>query len=153
MGAPSIPGIIDHRKKHKKPCWRNKRKCVGKPVTGPCRAAIPMFHYDKASNTCRQFIYGGCGGNNNRWIHQQNCESVCVNKKKPTRCRNKYGEIVFVKPKHCPVRKCTRNCRYGYQLDKHGCRTCYCLKRQNKNIRPHHQKKPAVNHLAIDLQY
>ena len=31
-----------------------------------CMAYIPSWSYDKQTQTCKRFIYGGCAGNNNR---------------------------------------------------------------------------------------
>ena len=37
--------------------------CAEKPSSGQCRAAIPRYWYDTDTATCKQFIWGGCGGN------------------------------------------------------------------------------------------
>jgi len=29
---------------------------------GPCKAYIERYHFDKNTETCEQFIWGGCGG-------------------------------------------------------------------------------------------
>ena len=34
---------------------------------GTCRALVPSYYYDKASQTCKFFFYGGCEGNDNRF--------------------------------------------------------------------------------------
>jgi hypothetical protein len=36
--------------------------CLAKPDPGPCRAAKPAFYYDYPSDSCRQFLWGGCQG-------------------------------------------------------------------------------------------
>ena len=36
--------------------------CLAKPDPGPCRAAKPAFYYDYPSDSCRQFMWGGCQG-------------------------------------------------------------------------------------------
>ncbi|XP_026082039.1 kunitz-type protease inhibitor 2 [Carassius auratus] len=46
-------------------------------AVGNCRAAFPRFYYDVNNQTCKQFIYGGCGGNNNNFNSQEECEASC----------------------------------------------------------------------------
>ena len=36
--------------------------CSSEPVPGPCEALIYGFYYDKPSNKCESFVWGGCGG-------------------------------------------------------------------------------------------
>ncbi|XP_069110582.1 actinia tenebrosa protease inhibitors-like isoform X2 [Argopecten irradians] len=49
-------------------------------VTGPCRASFPKFGYDTASKACREFLYGGCHGNDNQFDSMQQCENRCIPK-------------------------------------------------------------------------
>ncbi|XP_051534832.1 kunitz-type serine protease inhibitor 6-like [Myxocyprinus asiaticus] len=51
--------------------------CLLPSVVGNCRAALPRFYYDATNQTCKQFIYGGCGGNNNNFETQKACETSC----------------------------------------------------------------------------
>ena len=51
--------------------------CDLPPDPGPCRAAIPAFHYDADTETCRQFIYGGCQGNPNKFSSVSDCLNRC----------------------------------------------------------------------------
>ena len=43
---------------------------------------MKIFHfltsYDAKSESCQQFIYGGCLGNNNKFESSEECEAVCV---------------------------------------------------------------------------
>uniref|UniRef100_A0A8C7YS25 BPTI/Kunitz inhibitor domain-containing protein n=1 Tax=Oryzias sinensis TaxID=183150 RepID=A0A8C7YS25_9TELE len=32
------------------------------------------------AGACRPFIYSGCGGNSNRFLHQEECEELCLGK-------------------------------------------------------------------------
>jgi hypothetical protein len=36
-----------------------ENRCSLPPLRGPCRAFFPRFHYDQATKSCREFIYGG----------------------------------------------------------------------------------------------
>ncbi|XP_017047555.1 male accessory gland serine protease inhibitor-like [Drosophila ficusphila] len=42
-----------------------------------CAAFMPSFSFDAASNSCQSFVYGGCGGNDNRFPSQESCEQKC----------------------------------------------------------------------------
>lgn len=44
---------------------------------GPCFATLPMYYYRKDSKQCEMFVYGGCGGNNNRFDSQKACQERC----------------------------------------------------------------------------
>ncbi|XP_016956936.1 kunitz-type serine protease inhibitor 2-like [Drosophila biarmipes] len=43
-----------------------------------CLALFRMWTYEAAQNRCFQFIYGGCGGNANRFISKEKCEAKCL---------------------------------------------------------------------------
>ncbi|KAH8350568.1 hypothetical protein KR067_009471, partial [Drosophila pandora] len=43
-----------------------------------CRAYKPRWTYDSSNNYCIKFIYGGCGGNDNRFDTKQACEEKCL---------------------------------------------------------------------------
>ena len=51
--------------------------CSLKPVTGPCEAYIPSYFFNSASGQCEKFIYGGCGGNDNRFSLLEDCREKC----------------------------------------------------------------------------
>ncbi|XP_034099031.1 male accessory gland serine protease inhibitor-like [Drosophila albomicans] len=44
-----------------------------------CAAFQPSFSYYPAENVCKDFVYGGCGGNENRFASKAACEAECVN--------------------------------------------------------------------------
>lgn len=38
---------------------------------------MPRFYSDPATGICLPFTYGGCGGNDNKFLTQEECESAC----------------------------------------------------------------------------
>uniref|UniRef100_A0A672JPJ2 Amyloid-beta A4 protein n=1 Tax=Salarias fasciatus TaxID=181472 RepID=A0A672JPJ2_SALFA len=61
--------------------------CWASAETGPCRAMLPRWYFDRADGRCARFIYGGCGGNRNNFESEEYCMSVCssVSKSRPPR--------------------------------------------------------------------
>ncbi|XP_056157441.1 amyloid beta (A4) precursor protein a isoform X2 [Lampris incognitus] len=51
--------------------------CWASAETGPCRAMLPRWYFDRQEGRCAQFIYGGCGGNRNNFESEEYCRSVC----------------------------------------------------------------------------
>ncbi|KAL8588780.1 hypothetical protein ACOMHN_035276 [Nucella lapillus] len=52
--------------------------CNFPPVTGRCRAYMPSFYYNYNTGMCESFIYGGCGGNANRFRSLRKCQRKCL---------------------------------------------------------------------------
>lgn len=42
-----------------------------------CAGYMPMYRYDDATKKCVSFIYGGCGGTENRFGTIKECIDVC----------------------------------------------------------------------------
>ena len=51
--------------------------CTLQPMAGKCNAYMPMYYYDSISKQCKEFIYGGCGGNGNRFPAREECLLTC----------------------------------------------------------------------------
>nr|XP_045615299.1 uncharacterized protein LOC123768669 isoform X4 [Procambarus clarkii] len=51
--------------------------CTQPPSPGLCRGHYPMFYFDPATNTCQQFVYGGCRGNENMHKTATECYAKC----------------------------------------------------------------------------
>ncbi|XP_055837486.1 male accessory gland serine protease inhibitor-like [Episyrphus balteatus] len=43
-----------------------------------CDGLFPSYTYKLTENICEEFIYGGCGGNDNRFFNLEECETRCV---------------------------------------------------------------------------
>ena len=51
-------------------------------ATGPCRAAIQRWYFNRAKGICERFIYGGCRGNANNFRTRRECERRCAGRGK-----------------------------------------------------------------------
>jgi len=67
------------------------RMCRRPLVTGSpnCRAMLKRWYYDSPSETCKLFVWSGCGGNDNRFESRDECENRCrgVMPCRPSRAR------------------------------------------------------------------
>lgn len=45
---------------------------------GPFQAVFPRFYFDQIAQTCKRFIYGGCGGNDNNFSTIVACYKPCL---------------------------------------------------------------------------
>ncbi|XP_068732690.1 papilin-like isoform X2 [Montipora capricornis] len=70
-----------------------ERICGLPSETGPCKAYVPSYFYNKISEKCEKFIYGGCQGNSNNFptleLCQEKCQEsgdICALPKKPGPC-------------------------------------------------------------------
>lgn len=52
--------------------------CEEKPDQGECDDFAMLWHFDRENSVCRQFYYGGCGGNGNRFESQEDCQHQCI---------------------------------------------------------------------------
>jgi len=46
-------------------------------ITGPCKAAVPRWTFDKERG-CQRFTYGGCAGNANNFYTRAECLKTCI---------------------------------------------------------------------------
>lgn len=45
--------------------------------SGPCTDSVTQWYFDTKEKECRQFTYGGCRGNLNRFNFRTHCEDSC----------------------------------------------------------------------------
>ncbi|GBN51251.1 Papilin [Araneus ventricosus] len=57
--------------------------CLLPKAVGSCNEKIPLWYYDAGSESCESFTYGGCLGNNNRFVTKEACEQKCINPQPP----------------------------------------------------------------------
>lgn len=55
----------------------NAEICLLPLDDGPCRARIPSYYYDRYTQSCREFMYGGCEGNANNFETLEACNEAC----------------------------------------------------------------------------
>ncbi|NXA62437.1 COSA1 protein, partial [Mohoua ochrocephala] len=53
-------------------------RCLEPMKPGDCWDYVVKWYYDRNGNSCGQFWYGGCNGNNNRFETEKECRETCV---------------------------------------------------------------------------
>lgn len=62
-------------------------------ASGPCNAAFRAYGFDAELGRCREFLWGGCGGNDNRFETFEACREFCGGAVEPPRaCGGWAGE-------------------------------------------------------------
>ena len=51
--------------------------CTAPAETGPCDAAFQRYFFNTATGQCEEFLYGGCGGNDNNYESLEACQKSC----------------------------------------------------------------------------
>jgi len=51
--------------------------CTEGPLAGPCRGHQLRYYYDLSQDSCNQFSYGGCAGNRNNFVTEEDCTKTC----------------------------------------------------------------------------
>ncbi|KFD63705.1 hypothetical protein M514_06583, partial [Trichuris suis] len=54
-------------------------RCLHPTDRGDCSGHFVRYHYDSDSKTCKEFVYGGCGGTGNNFATKQECLRACAN--------------------------------------------------------------------------
>ena len=53
-------------------------RCYLPKVTGPCKASLTKFYFDRKWNKCMEFSYSGCLGNGNNFETIEECNEACT---------------------------------------------------------------------------
>ncbi|RXM36353.1 Tissue factor pathway inhibitor 2 [Acipenser ruthenus] len=71
-----------------KTCWKIRKVpkiCRFEPEEGPCRAMVKTYFYNFTAMECQTFVYGGCYGNENRFVDKNSCSNYCEPQKRTKR--------------------------------------------------------------------
>uniref|UniRef100_UPI0037E74C95 collagen alpha-6(VI) chain isoform X2 n=1 Tax=Semicossyphus pulcher TaxID=241346 RepID=UPI0037E74C95 len=60
--------------------FTSKDACFLSQDQGGCQNYTMVWFFDTEQNECSRFWYGGCGGNENRFKTQEECENLCLMK-------------------------------------------------------------------------
>ncbi|XP_072747679.1 papilin isoform X3 [Anoplolepis gracilipes] len=83
--------------------------CLLPALLGDCHNYTQRWYYDSYEQHCRQFYYGGCGGNENNFLSEQDCVNRCeqaVTLQPPPETVEFRAEFCFLRDEHGP---CSEN--------------------------------------------
>ncbi|KTF94751.1 hypothetical protein cypCar_00041565 [Cyprinus carpio] len=52
-------------------------RCLMPKKVGPCRMALPRWHFNPVTKKCENFIFGGCRENRNNFLSLEECAKAC----------------------------------------------------------------------------
>uniref|UniRef100_A0A3Q2QEN1 BPTI/Kunitz inhibitor domain-containing protein n=1 Tax=Fundulus heteroclitus TaxID=8078 RepID=A0A3Q2QEN1_FUNHE len=58
--------------------------CLLPMEEGSCQRYTLRWYFNSQVRACRPFIYSGCKGNDNRFLHLEECEEACLGETKRT---------------------------------------------------------------------
>ncbi|XP_058914039.1 kunitz-type protease inhibitor 1 isoform X1 [Kogia breviceps] len=58
--------------------------CLASSKVGRCRGSFPRWYYDPTEQICKSFVYGGCLGNKNNYLREEECKFACRNVQGPS---------------------------------------------------------------------
>ncbi|PSN48928.1 hypothetical protein C0J52_03479 [Blattella germanica] len=85
-------------------CCPKPRDVCFEPIdVGPCDGDELRWYFDSQNNTCTQFTFGGCAGNQNNFDSEETCHAVCPvlsqcerMREKNQRVAEKYKSTTFI---------------------------------------------------------
>jgi hypothetical protein len=54
--------------------------CFQVKMEGPCKGNFSRYSYDQSDGQCKPFTYGGCKGNQNNFLSEEECQLRCRGK-------------------------------------------------------------------------
>ncbi|XP_021920303.1 carboxypeptidase inhibitor SmCI-like isoform X2 [Zootermopsis nevadensis] len=99
--------------------------CFQPPSSGQCRGSFRSYYFNRKSRTCESFVWGGCGGNNNRFETRDSCEKNCQDRKADVASE----QIVKTCNPDVEPPVCNRGCRLI--KDSNSCPKCDCISHKN----------------------
>ena len=81
-------------------CQNTCNTCLLPEEPGPCKGYFPRYYFDKVAGECKEFTYGGCDGNANRFETLVACQktcNTCVLPKEPGLCKGYIPRYYFNK--------------------------------------------------------
>lgn len=98
-----------------------KAECQDPPkAAGRCRNTMFIkYSYDPSLGKCDSFIYGGCGGNRNRFSSLEKCNERCKPQSGEIDPKTRKRQLCHQPMKKGPCRKIFR--RYGFDMDTKQC--------------------------------
>ncbi|HEY6724033.1 MAG TPA: BPTI/Kunitz domain-containing protein [Polyangiaceae bacterium] len=79
--------------------------CLMPAETGSCQAYVERWAFNPGTLECEQFVYGGCGGNDNNFATAAACEATCA---------SQYADCnPLSRAPGCPC-DAPRDCAFGY---------------------------------------
>lgn len=93
---------------------------------GECQKFVANWFFDTKLARCRQFYYGGCGGNGNNFKSEEDCEKRCSSARAPPPRPPVITERFSPSKEHCLLPSAGGNCheqhrRYYYDTNYGSC--------------------------------
>jgi hypothetical protein len=109
-GSQSVGGSISSTSPSTGGATASGDVCILPPSPGECDGYVQAYYFDPFRGRCEPFIYGGCGGNANRFDTLQACEQHCTQSVCP-----------LIIPPTSPIWTCPASAACYYEITT-GCR-------------------------------